>query len=188
VVPNIDANDAYVIGVDGVGVFEILSNSKKLSQGEWWSIDNVRATFITADDHIDLNTGEVTFAKWKTVMSGHEHFEFAENSSDIFSSNRANDGEFLRIATRLFNSRRDLEAYGFSSEQEPVVYSMQLSREVGTAVRGSHPISGRQFISYRDLQVSVRPSASHKSPGNSVYKSLPTTQQHGDDSSESSGK
>lgn len=159
VIPDLDEDRAYAIGVDGVVVIELPAKFQTFNSSELWRINGVRISYLTADDSINLRTGEIQFAPWKRPLTGRERFDLPLASTDVFSTFRSNDGEFLRIAQRLFDSRLGLAAYGVTSESEPIRYEFSLSRGFPGAegVQGANPRTGREFLSYRLLHVDLAP-------------------------------
>jgi cyanophycinase len=169
VLDDLASSHAYVLGgavgtTDGVVVMELppaathaASRYVNRSKDAWWRIDGLRVSFLTEGDTVNLETGEVRFASWKSPLSGRERHSAPQTSEDIFSTLRRNDGEFQRISTRLFDSRTGSATHGVTRESDPVRYRVDLSRSARDAVGyfGIRPEDGNEFFSYQGLLVSI---------------------------------
>jgi cyanophycinase len=116
-----------VMGETGVFVFD-LSKAQQQKNGDF-SLNNIKVTYLTEGDQINLENYEVKVAEWKKNIKGNEeHDHTLEESTDIFSSpnnydpdtdERRNPREFIRITTDLFNSALDDSTNAFTYEEDP---------------------------------------------------------------------
>jgi len=114
----------------------------------------VMTSFLTLDDRIDLTTGEITFANWKSNIAGNEWFENAVPSPDIFSTSEP--GEWRKTAQRLIDNKKDDVVVSYSAEKNPQ-FQVVMNRQ--TAVRyGGDLANTTTFVaSYQNMTVFIRP-------------------------------
>ena len=176
-----------VLGVGGVFFADLrdaIANDDVINS-DLWSIVNVRAAYLTEGDVMNLASGDVTFASWKTSVAGNENLDTAHVSNDIFNGNLDYPlrlPEFPYTASTLFEARLDLLTYGLTwvtKQHEAYNYVRymcfaQASAHIcplqeltprfrvwmtkdpqASAVRGVNPRNGREYLSYKQLLVQM---------------------------------
>jgi cyanophycinase len=160
--PNVSMS---VIGQGGVFITDLTQAT--VTEIDYWAIDGVRATYLTAGDRFNPLTGEVTFADWKTSLSRRETLDFVSPESDIFSSltpepppeqERANPRALTDLAIDLINSRA-ASATGTSYETDPVTYRATLTKDAATAGFAGANESGVTQYSFENLLLSIAADA-----------------------------
>ena len=103
------SNSATVMGTGGVNIFDIGAAAVDPA-AKFFTVANVRYSYATPGDTIDLQTGAVTIAAWKTPLRGREGALPAPASADVFNSpdNPAQPApatkQFIVAAQQLFNA------------------------------------------------------------------------------------
>jgi len=116
--------------------------------------ERVSTTFLTHGDVIDLTTGAVTFASWKSSLAGNENFNNAVPSNDILSF-KAN-GVWRSTAKRLFDNKIDNMIINDSHEKKPE-FRVAFDKTSGVGYGGYLPSASNVFVvSYKDLRVDIR--------------------------------
>ena len=161
-ITNADSPDAQmqVIGRHGAYILD-LSKATVNNKGPFWSIFNVKVTYLTVGDTFDPNTKTVTIANWKTPLAGHEqHNHPRPPTHDIFSSFRDQGGKngegvpdaFTVFSTDLFNSRA-ANTYGLTYEDHPTFEVQMIKLQDAAGYIGT--FQGMQYISYVRLTVNI---------------------------------
>ncbi|ESO90782.1 hypothetical protein LOTGIDRAFT_163664 [Lottia gigantea] len=109
-----------VIGELGVTIIDV-SKSYQDTTSKYFSIHNVYVTYLTNGDIINLKSHKVTFSPTKVNLLGHEKYDDALTSDDIFRGvhSLGRKGEFLRVAASIFDSRKDLMSWGTTYDNHP---------------------------------------------------------------------
>ena len=118
-----------VIGSTGVTLFD-LSKSVVDSRAAYFTIKDVYITYLTHGDSINLFDRSVKFANSKDPLQGHEKYEHALTSSDIFGGGSSRSGrkpEFVRLATSVYDAKFDRTAYGTTFKTHPT-FRVTISR------------------------------------------------------------
>ncbi|XP_062601136.1 cyanophycinase-like [Saccostrea cucullata] len=152
-----DAITGKVIGQNGV-VFIDVSHAHHDPHSTYYSVSNVIFHYLTNGDLIGLRNLNITFSPTKTPMRGHEAYDHALTSSDIFYGKHRDSShkpEFTRAATSVFDSRLDSTTYGDTYESHPTfrVTMTRTSYSVGYVERKSSFHS--DITSYENLVVSI---------------------------------
>ncbi|KAK2714599.1 hypothetical protein QYM36_008974 [Artemia franciscana] len=157
VIYNVGSNEEIgeVIGASG-GVFFVDVSRLVSLPSETVDYSDIVTTFLTSGDTINLQTGEVTFAPWKTPLKGDEYYDNALSSKDILSS--MVDAEWRYIAKRLFDNTFDDSVLSTSRERNPVQFTVKMDRINGNAY-GGYLTDGTFIVSYTDLFVAIYESA-----------------------------
>ncbi|HZU68492.1 MAG TPA: cyanophycinase [Ktedonobacteraceae bacterium] len=161
-ITNADSPQAQmqVIGQHGVYILD-LSKATIDKKGPFWSIFNVKVTYLTVGDSFDPNTKTVTIANWKTPLAGHEqHNHPRPPTHDIFSSFRDHGGKngqgvpnaFTVFSTNLFDSRA-ATTYGLTYEDHPTFEVQMIKLKDASGYIGA--FQGMQYISYIKLTVNI---------------------------------
>lgn len=124
----------------------------------YYSISNVLFHYLTNGDQIGLRNLNISFSPRKTPMRGHENYDHALTSDDIFYGkhrNSDNKPEFTRAATSVFDSRLDTSTYGDTYESHPTfrVIMTKTAYSVGYVERKSS--FHTDLTSYENLVVSI---------------------------------
>lgn len=113
----------------------------------------VSAHYLTQDDWIDLTTGNITFATWKSALKGNEYYLNAEVSTDILSATM--NRRWAVAADQFFYNRRDDSIAHLSFERNPR-YEVIFDRLSGVGYGGYFPNNANKFaVSYENLQVAI---------------------------------
>ncbi len=149
-----------VIGQHGAYILD-LSKATVNNKGPFWSIFNVKVTYLTVGDMFDPSTKTVTIANWKTPLAGHEHHNHPRPPThDIFSSFRDTGGKngqgvpnaFTVFSTDLFDSR-SATTYGLTYEDHPTFEVQMIKLKDAAGYFGA--FQGMQYISYVKLTVNI---------------------------------
>ena len=103
-------------------MFIDVSHAHNDPHSTYYSISNVLVHYLTNGDQIGLRNLNITFSAKKTPMRGHEGYDHALTSSDIFYGKHRDSShkpEFTRAATSVFDSRLDTSTYGDTYEHNP---------------------------------------------------------------------
>ncbi|MCX7569754.1 cyanophycinase [Tumebacillus sp. DT12] len=149
-----------VLGQNGAFVFD-LSAATKGTTGGYWSISNVKATYLTPGDLYTPATKAVTFASYKSNIAGKEAYSYAMTPTlDIFSSpnnyrngSRVNPREFVDVSTDLFDSRSSTSTYGETHETNPI-FKVTMTKVTGS-VGYVGTSNGTESISYKDMKLDI---------------------------------
>lgn len=146
-----------VIGQSGV-VFIDVTHAHHDPHSIYYSISNVLFHYLTNGDQIGLRNLNISFSPRKTPMRGHENYDHALTSDDIFYGKHRNSDhkpEFTRAATSVFDSRLDTSTYGDTYESHPTfrVILTRMSHSVGFVERKSS--FHTDLTSYENLVVSI---------------------------------
>lgn len=147
-----------IIGENGV-FFADVSNSHVDNSTKYFNIDNVMVHYLTHGDKIFLQNKTIKFSPTKTQMKGHENYDHALTTQDIFGGNRRHPtqkSEFTRVATSIFDSRLETSSYGDTYENNPR-FRVTMSRAVAGAegfVERKHSFH-TDITSYRNLYVKI---------------------------------
>jgi cyanophycinase len=114
-----------VIGQKGVFIFDLSAATR--GTGTYWSLSNIKATYLTDGDSFNPSTKTPSIASFKTALAGRELYLNATTPTrDVFSSpnnsttaGRRNPREFVRIATDLFDSKATMTT-GQTYETGPI--------------------------------------------------------------------
>ncbi|XP_011440861.3 cyanophycinase [Magallana gigas] len=152
-----DAITGKVIGQSGV-VFIDVTHAHHDPHSIYYSISNVLFHYLTNGDQIGLRNLNISFSPRKTPMRGHENYDHALTSDDIFYGKHRNSDhkpEFTRAATSVFDSRLDTSTYGDTYESHPTfrVILTRMSFSVGYVERKSS--FHTDLTSYENLVVSI---------------------------------
>lgn len=122
------------------------------------SISNVLFHYLTNGDQIGLRNLNISFSPKKTPMRGHENYDHALTSNDIFyGKHRTSDHkpEFTRAATSVFDSRLDTSTHGDTYESHPT-FRVTLTRTAYSAGYVERKSSFHtDLTSYENLVVSI---------------------------------
>ncbi len=149
-----------VMGEHGIFIFDLTWS--QVSKKPNFEVRNVSVHYLTQDDAWDLQHKLVQFASWKSNIKGQEQHDYPLKSSlDIFSSannlgkdgHRKNPNEFTKISTDLFDSSQAQTTHGFSYEQKPTPYRVELSKEAAVGFVGMY--NSTRFISYANLKMNI---------------------------------
>ena len=162
VVTDADTTSAnmQVIGQNGVFIFDLGSATK--GTGTYWSISNVKTTYLTDGDGFNPNSKTPSIATWKTALAGRERYATPVSPTrDIFSSpnnsttsGRRNPREFVRVSTDLFDSR-GTSTTGQSYETGPI-FEAKLSKSSSLGSAGYQGTKNSvSYISYKNLRVDL---------------------------------
>ncbi|KAK4019862.1 hypothetical protein OUZ56_001866 [Daphnia magna] len=144
-----------VIGISG-GMFVADVTNTIVTPSTTTNYEGVSAHYLTQDDTIDLTTGNVTFASWKTPLKGNEQYANAEISNDILSSKRSRS--WASAAAQFFDNQLDDTVTHFSFEKNPT-FEVSFNRLSGAGYRGPLPNDPLTFVvSHENLQVGIRES------------------------------
>lgn len=147
-----------VFGQNGV-FFADVSKSHIDTSYKYFNIDNVRVHFLTQGDGIWLRNKTTFFSSRKTSMSGHEMYDQSLTTHDIFGGSRRHPTqkpEFTRVATSVFDARKDTSSYGETYERNPT-YRVYMSRSVQGAegfVERKHSFH-TDITSYKNLYLKI---------------------------------
>lgn len=147
-----------VLGQNGVFLADV-SRSHVETGTRYFNIDNVMVHFLTHGDGIWLRNKTIMFSSKKTMMTGHEHYDHALTTHDIFGGSRRHPTqkpEFTRVATSVFDARKDSNSYGDSYERSPT-FRVYMSRNVLGAegyVERKHSFH-TDITSYTNLYVKI---------------------------------
>lgn len=150
--------EGEIIGEHGV-FFADVSNSHVDNSTKYFNIDNVMVHYLTHGDKIFLQNKTIKFSPTKTQMKGHENYDHALTTQDIFGGNRRHPtqkSEFTRVATSIFDSRLETSSYGDTYENNPR-FRVTMSRAVAGAegfVERKHSFH-TDITSYRNLYVKI---------------------------------
>lgn len=141
-----------IIGERGVVVFD---TSKAVVDGQ--DISNIWNARLTEKDSIDLNSLEVTFAPFKSLMAGREVDLSPKASLDIF---REGTFEVDGVSLSLFQStHRGVESVTLQkSPQFRVEMRKDAAMEEGAqavAADGVNPLTGIYYFSYQGLTLNM---------------------------------
>lgn len=146
-----------VIGQSGV-VFIDVTHAHHDPHSTYFSISNVLFHYLTTDDQIGLRNLNISFSPKKTPMRGHENYDHALTSNDIFyGKHRTSDHkpEFTRAATSVFDSRLDTSTHGDTYESHPT-FRVTLTRTAYSAGYVERKSSFHtDLTSYENLVVSI---------------------------------
>ncbi|XP_057371027.1 cyanophycinase-like [Daphnia carinata] len=144
-----------VIGTSG-GVFIADVTNVIVTPSATTNYEGVSSHYLTQDDTIDLTTGNVTFASWKTPLKGNEQFTNAEISTDILSSKQSRS--WASAAAQFFDNQLDDTVTHFTFEKKPP-FEVTFNRLSGAGYRGPLPSDPLTFVvSHENLQVGIRES------------------------------
>lgn len=173
----IDENTALVVedsigtvmGETGVFVFN-LKEAQQQEKNSDFSLNNIKVTYLTEGDQINLENYEVKLAEWKKNIKGNEEHDHAlSESTDIFSSPnnydpdtdaRKNPREFIRITTDLFNSALDDSTNAFTYEEDPEFELSFAKSSNSVGYIGSK--NGNDYISFVNLTLNIGSSDKNK--------------------------
>ena len=142
-----------VVGTTG-GVFFADVTNLVNNPSSTTDFERVSTSFLTHGDVIDLTSGAVTFASWKSSLAGDEYYNNAVPSTDILSS-RA-DGVWRSTAKRLFDNKNDQVIINYSNEKRPE-FRVTFDKTSGVGYGGHLPNNSTIFVvSYKDLRVDIR--------------------------------
>lgn len=126
---------------------------------QYFTIRDVSVSYLTEGDTIKLSDHTLTFSSDKSSLGGHEHYDHALKSTDIFYGNRADHtkkAEFIRVATSLFDAKYDRMSHGTTYEKRPR-FRVTVSRSGAGAegyIKRGHSFQ-EDVISYKNLLLSV---------------------------------
>jgi cyanophycinase len=157
---NLNSKTATVVGTQGVTICQ--SKDAKWAKGEpYTTVYNMRCSYATPYDKIDLATGKISFASYKTPLVGREGPDHALASNDIFNSpDNPNGGQvaikqFVLAATSLFNST-DNQSLSYTWETQPMRFGITMTKDA-QSVGYEGTVVGISFTSYQDLRVDITP-------------------------------
>ncbi|XP_050400418.1 cyanophycinase [Patella vulgata] len=147
----------HVLGESGVTIIDVSKSQTEPQDGDF-NIRDVYITFLTRGDEIDLNTHAVKFSSSKTKLGGHEQYDRALTSSDIFYGLRRNEhkSEFLRVAASVFDATLDRSSYGVTYETSPR-FTVRMSK-TGSNCEGwveRHSSFQTDLHSYKNMYVEI---------------------------------
>ena len=147
-----------MIGDIGGVVFIDVSHAHHDPHSTYYSISNVLVHYLTNGDQIGLRNLNITFSAKKTPMRGHEDYDHALTSNDIFYGKHRDSShkpEFTRAATSVFDSRLDTSTYGDTYERNPTfrVTMTRAAYSVGYVERRSS--FHTDLTSYENLVVDI---------------------------------
>ena len=158
----VEEDKGMVIGETGVFIINVSKAQNSTNYG-LFQLQNVKISYLTEGDMINLNTYEVTYAEWKKNIKGIEEHDYALHTSyDIFSSpnnydkennTRINPREFIRITTDLINSAlsQNTEAYTYETNPQFKLSFTKMADSVGFVGQ----MNGKKFISYNNLNLDI---------------------------------
>jgi hypothetical protein len=135
-------------------IFEFLIDSVPLQNLHFLS-------YATPYDTIDLTTGRITPAAYKTPLAGREAPVPAPVSLDIFNSpdnphgDRVPALQFVLAATGLFNST-STQSVQQTWESQPTTLTLRFVKDA-QSVGWQGVVNGVSYISYQDLRIDVQP-------------------------------
>nr|KAG5693693.1 hypothetical protein BaRGS_008335 [Batillaria attramentaria] len=150
--------EGKVLGEHGVTFFDLSSSFVDTSQ-RYFSIRDVYMTYLTHGDVYNLHTHDVTFSPDKTPLKGHENYDHALSTDDVFYGKSNDPGrkpEFVRAATSIFDARLDTSTYGTTYEKNPR-FRVEMSRAGRDAVgyvKRVHDFHS-DLHSYKDMYVAI---------------------------------
>ncbi|KAK3594653.1 hypothetical protein CHS0354_003576 [Potamilus streckersoni] len=148
---------AKVIGSSGVTLLDISKAADEHSQ--YFSIHGVSISYLTHGDQINLHTRAITIAPNKMLIAGHEMYDHALTSTDIFAhwdSDSDKKPEFVRVATRIYDNRNEHVTHGTTNETNPtfkVTMSVIGHDSFGWVDR--KPLRNSDLISFTNLQINI---------------------------------
>lgn len=144
-----------VIGTSGGVFFADVTNTVVVpSQNTFYT--GVSAHYLTQDDSIDLTTGSITFASWKSPLKGNEYYMNAEVSTDILSATLTR--RWANVADQFFDNRRDDSVAHLSFERNPR-FEIVFDRLSAAGYGGYLPSDSNKFaVSYENLKVAIHES------------------------------
>jgi len=150
-------NDTFeVVGYNGVFIYDISEAYPNSTKSSYWNLANVKVSFLTTGDKYDFRTNKVTFASWKTDISGRErHNTPMTPKTDVFSYNTLEI--FTNVTTDLFDSK-SAKTYGVSYQTGP---EFRVDFEKKKDSKGAIGTKGiNEYISYNNLYVNIYSSRS----------------------------
>ncbi|XP_046650061.1 cyanophycinase-like [Daphnia pulicaria] len=142
-----------VIGTRG-GVFIADVTNTVVIPSETTNFEGVSVHYLTQDDTIDLTTGNITIASWKTNLKDNEYYNNAEVSNDILSSQR--DRVWASAAAQFFNNKLDDVVTHYSYEKNPK-FEITFDRVTGSGYGGIPPSNPEiTVVSHQNLKVGIR--------------------------------
>lgn len=132
-----------------------MSQSRYNVGGYRW--ENVRASFLSEGDSIDLNTWEITIRSDKTNIAGNEsRVNPLTPSTDIFNV-RSSPEEFTRHMLALVDSSNADTTYGLTYESNPR-YLARMSKDNGTGYKSG------SMISFTDMRIDFEDYGNFEGP------------------------
>ncbi len=161
VVTNEDTASANmeVLGQGGVSIFDL--GAATVGTGTYWSISNVKETYLTVGDTFNPATKAATIASTKTALVGREAYSTAMSATrDVFSSpnnlnsagTRRNPRMFATVATDLFDSR-SAYTYGQTYETGPI-FEVKFTKSTTLGSAGYQGnVGGVSTYSFKNLRL-----------------------------------
>ena len=131
-------------------------------QSPTFAIANVRCSYASAGDVVDLTTGAIAVAEGKTPTAGRETAAAPFESTNVFNSPdmvlpSVSSSEFVLQAASLFNATQ-VASEGASFEASPVTYAVRMTKDAGSlAFQGLRAFNGTtlSYTSYVGLKVDM---------------------------------
>ena len=152
-----------ILGTNGAYFMDLTkaTDHQKSSSDKSIEIDNIIVHYLTEGDSFNFKTRDITFANYKTSISGNEkHTEILPRNEDIFNSPDNHEwypelGEnFRNVTTNLFDTRGVDTTYSYTWEDKPT-FRVEFSKKGGDGFKGKSPVLKTEFISYKNLIVNV---------------------------------
>ncbi len=149
-----------VIGAAGVTICRV-DQAKVQNISNSLIIENVRCSYATSYDTIDLSSGDVTFSSSKQPLAGYEGPDAPISSTDIFNSPdnpnvNVTNKQFVQVAQSLFNSTATT-SLSYTWETTPQAYVIHMEKD-SQSVGYAGEILGQVYISYKDLIINIYPT------------------------------
>lgn len=158
-VVSLSTNTAAVVGTGGINIFNVAAATVD-SSAAYFTVKNVRYSYATPGDTVDVRTGAISFAPYKTPLAGREGALPPPTSTDVFNSpdNPATPGpatkQFILVAAGLFNSTA-ASTTSSTYEQKPP-FGVTLIKDAQSI--GYQGVTvGVSFTSFTNLRVDIAP-------------------------------
>ena len=163
-------NEFEVVGWNGVYIYNISgAKPSPIADDNFWSLADIKVSWLTMGDTYNSNTQTVKFANWKNKIHVLDpSSKSMAGNQDIFSSlvdssgDPINPEQFTNITLNLMDSDSNT-AYGTTPEGNPQYRVDFVKKSDLRAVAGI--MGTNRYVSYKDLSVSiyVKPQSESKS-------------------------
>ncbi len=157
-----------VLGEGGVFISDLTAASVEQGDG-YWSINGVKASYLTEGDQYNPLTKAATFMN-KTLVVESGNLVSLPAIANVFSAIDPETGdwtdprEFTQTAISLIESQSVLTV-GISEETQPIAYGVELSKTSETQGLSGLDSLGEERLSFANLDVAIAPLYTGRLPG-----------------------